>query len=153
MKYEKVVVGGTFDFLHDGHKAILSKAFEVGEGVLIGIVSDHVSFEKNSSDVMSLENRLEMLEGFLKKRGWLDRAEIREISDPIGPADTDGDLEAIVITEETISGAEKINQLRSRKGLNELEVVEIPLVIADDGEPISSARIRAGEIDPHGNLK
>ncbi len=145
MKYKKAVVGGTFDFLHDGHKAILSKAFEVGEKVLIGIVSNHESLEKDSSEVMSLKNRLSDLEKFLKKRDWIDRAEIRKISDPIGPADKDEDLEVIVVTEETFSGAERINQMRSDNGLNELDIIELPLLLADDEKPLSSERIRSGK--------
>ncbi len=153
MKYEKVVVGGTFDSLHDGHKAILSKAFEIGNRVLIGIVSNHTGLEKDSSEIMSLEKRLEELKKYLRRMDWINRAEFEKISDSIGPADEDEELEAIVVTKETHQGAERINEIRSEKGLSDLEIVEIPLVLADDGEPISSVRIRSGEIDSHGNLK
>lgn len=153
MKYEKVAVGGTFDFLHDGHKSILSRAFEIGDQVLIGIASDQMELRKDSVGVPPLENRMSELTDFLKERGWLNRAELEVISDIAGPAADDEELEAIVVSEETRSGAEKINEIRSERGLHNLDIVEIPLVIADDGKPISSIRIRYGEIDVHGNVK
>ncbi len=153
MKYEKVVVGGTFDFLHDGHKAILSKAFEIGDRVLIGLVSDKMELWKDAAGVPPMDKRKKGLEDFLGEKGWLDRAEFEFISDPIGPAGDDEEIEAIVVSDETASRAEKINEIRSDKGLEELDIVEIPLVLADDGEPISSIRVRYKEIDVHGNVK
>ena len=39
-KYDLVATGGTFDVIHVGHLALLSKAFEVGKKVIIGVSSD-----------------------------------------------------------------------------------------------------------------
>ena len=41
----KAAVAGTFDILHDGHKALLSRAFEVGDTVVVGITSDRMAGE------------------------------------------------------------------------------------------------------------
>lgn len=153
MSYEKVALGGTFEFLHDGHKAILSKAFEVGDRVLIGVVSDKMELKKDSVGIQPLENRMEGLKKYLKDSGRLGRAELKVITDPVGPAADDEELEAIVVSEETRPKAEEINELRKEKGLDSLDIVEIPFVLADDERPISSIRIRYGEIDEHGNIK
>lgn len=153
MKYKKVVVGGTFDYLHDGHRVLLKKAFEVGERVLIGITSDQMLLEKDSAGVQPLSVRMRALEDFLREKGWFERARISMISDSVGSAGGDEELEAIVVTDETEDGAEKINEVRAEKGLDPLEVIKIPYVLAEDGKPISSIRIRYGEMDIHGKLK
>lgn len=153
MKYKKAVVGGTFDYLHDGHKEILAKAFEIGERVLVGITSDQMLLEKDSVGIQPLDVRREKLEEFLCEKGWFQRADIEVISDPVGPSADDEDLEAIVVTEETKPRAEEINELRVERGLDHLEIVEVPFVLAEDGRPISSVRVRYGEIDVHGKLK
>ena len=38
--FQAVAMGGTFDEIHAGHIVLLSKAFEEGEKVVIGITSD-----------------------------------------------------------------------------------------------------------------
>ena len=60
--------------------------------------------------------------------------------------------EAIVVSEETAPKAEELNRLRAQRGLRPLELVVIPMVLAEDGKPISTTRIRAGEIDRAGRL-
>ena len=39
-RFRVVATGGTFDEIHAGHIALLSKAFEVGDKVIIGVTSD-----------------------------------------------------------------------------------------------------------------
>ncbi|MEM3586519.1 MAG: hypothetical protein QXO71_04275 [Candidatus Jordarchaeaceae archaeon] len=62
----------------------------------------------------------------------------------------DSGLEALVATEETLSGVKKINIIRKEKGLPPLEVVLVPLILDQYGQRISSTRIREGKIDTQG---
>ena len=39
----RVAVGGTFQPLHDGHKTLLRKAFELSKNVDIGLTSDEMA--------------------------------------------------------------------------------------------------------------
>lgn len=152
MKFKKIAVGGTFDYIHDGHLAILAKAFELGEQVLIGITSNEMQLVKDSAGIPPLEVRRRELLEVLSSRGWVGRAEVYVISDPFGPAVDDPELEAIVVSPETRPRAEEINKFRTTKGFKQLEIIDIPFVLAEDGLPISSIRIRYGEIDIHGKL-
>ncbi len=43
VKFKGVAVGGSFDPFHKGHRELLTKAFEIGEKVFIGVVSDKFS--------------------------------------------------------------------------------------------------------------
>jgi len=152
MKFKRIAVGGTFDYLHDGHVTILAKAFELGGHVLIGITSDEMQLVKDSAGIQPLEVRKQALLELLRSRDWLELAEVYIISDPFGPTIDDPELEAIVVSPETRRRAEELNELRASKGLTTLEIIQIPFVLAEDGTPISSIRIRYGEIDIHGKL-
>lgn len=152
MKFKKVVVGGTFDYLHDGHVVILAKAFELGNEVIVGICADEMELRKDSAGIQPLEFRMKALLDLLSSRGWLEKTRIRIIFDPFGPAIEDASLEAIVVSPETRARAEELNRLRVAMGLAPLQIVEIPFVLAEDGKPISTIRVRYGEIDVHGKL-
>lgn len=152
-QFEIVAVGGTFDEFHRGHRALLKKAFEVGNHVLIGLCSDDfVKKLKKPHRIASYEKRLDELKNFLGKRGVLERAEIVPLNDPYGVTVSKNRLDAIVVSEETEPRAREINEKRKRNGFPILKIVVIDMVLAEDYFPISSTRIWLEEIDREGHL-
>jgi len=152
-KFRKVAVGGTFDELHKGHRSLLVKAFEVGEIVLIGLCTDEFVKKMGKPHVTApYETRLNELQAFLQKSNLSDKAEVIPLNDPYGKTLTDKCIEALVVSEETEKIAVKINQKRSEKSLPLLEIVAISMVPAENCKPISTTRIRKGEIDREGHL-
>ncbi len=152
-KFRKVAVGGTFDELHKGHRRLLVKAFEVGEIVLIGLCTDEFVKKMGKPHVTApYETRLKELQAFLRKASLDGKVEITPLNDPYGKTLTDKCIEALVVSEETEKIAVNINQKRSEKSLPQLEIVTISMVPAENYEPISTTRIRKGEIDREGHL-
>jgi pantetheine-phosphate adenylyltransferase len=154
-KFKTVAVGGTFDEFHKGHRALLMKAFEVGEKVLIGLSSDDFAEKlrrEKKHDIVCYENRLADLKGFLKQHGFLERAEIIPLNDAYGVTLSQGHLDALVVSRETEYMAQEINKKREKKGLKPLSIIVVEMVPAENHVPISTTRIRRGEIDREGHL-
>jgi cytidyltransferase-like protein len=152
-KFRKVAVGGTFDELHKGHRRLLVKAFEIGENVLIGLCTDEFVKRMGKPHVTaSYEARLKELQAFLERSSLIDKAEIIPLNDPYGNTLTDKCIEALVVSEETEKVAIQITQKRSEAQLPSLEIVTISMVPAENYKPISTTRIRKGEIDREGHL-
>ncbi len=150
-RYQKVVVGGTFDRLHLGHKALLRKAFEVGKYVYIGMTSDEMIKDKPYAEkILPYEVRLRDLLKFLEVNRYKNYR-IVKINSAIGFADRIKSLDAIVVSEETYKGALLVNKARREKGLKPLDIVTISIIKSKLGGKISSSLIRAGLIDPFGN--
>ncbi len=146
----RVVVGGTFYPLHDGHKALLKKACELsnGGGLFIGLTSDKMAKSK-SHKVDDYRTRYDAIMKFIASQGI--KPEIIKLDDPYGPTLYE-DFDYIVVSPETNPNALKINEIRREKGLKPIEIVLVDYVLADDGLPISSTRISRGEIDEHGKV-
>jgi pantetheine-phosphate adenylyltransferase len=152
-KFRKVAVGGTFDEFHKGHKVLLMKAFEIGEHVLIGLCSDEFVNKMGKPHATApYEDRLKELCAFLTSLGVSEKAEIVPLNDPYGNTLADRCIEALVVSEETEKTAIKINQKRSEARLPPLTIVTISMVPAENCKPISTTRIREGEIDREGHL-
>ena len=152
-KFRKVAVGGTFDEFHKGHKVLLIKAFEVGEKVLIGLCTDEFVKKMGKPHITApYEARLNELQTFLKISDLGSKAEIVPLHDPYGKTLTDRCIEALVVSQETEKIAIKINQKRSETHLPPLTIVTISMVPAENYKPISTTRIRKGEIDREGHL-
>lgn len=152
-RLKAVGVGGTFDELHKGHRALLLKAFEAGETVQIGLCTDEfVRKLGKNHEIAPYEEREKEIRSFLEKTGSLGRAEIIPISTSHGTADTSKELEAIVVSQETERVALDINRTRKQNGLPPLKVFTITMVPAENHVSISSTRIRHGEIDREGHM-
>ncbi len=150
--YHHVVAGGTFDALHRGHREFLSRAFASGERVTIGLTSDaYVRRFKQQTTIRSFGERKKTLVDWCKTQGVENRVNIVAIDNIYGPAIL-GDFDAIVATSETRANAIDINTVRKERGLPELAIIDVPMVPAEDDKPISSTRVRNGEIDREGHL-
>ncbi len=145
----RVGLGGTFNVLHRGHRALLDKAFEVGDVVLVGITSDAFAGERKTG-VRPLAERRERLEAYLRTKG--DNWTVSVIDDVPGHMDQRTDVTALVVSPETRRAAEGINRGRIARGLQPLQLVEVPHVLADDFLPISAHRVEQGDIDIEGRL-
>lgn len=149
--FQTVIVGGTFDKIHKGHVAILTRAFGEGQRVIIGLTSDAYVAKYKKSPAGTYEQRKDALLKWLSDNGYQNRVTIVPIDDPYEPAASEP-YNAIVVTSETRERGEEINTQRDRRNLAPLTLIEVPLITAEDGLPISSTRVKAGVIDATGHL-
>jgi cytidyltransferase-like protein len=150
-RYRRVAVGGTFDKLHKGHEKLIDKAFDIGKHVLIGLTADKML--KNNTKLFPTApyaSRKKALLRYLKKKGVKSTYQIVPLVTPYGVTLSDGELEALVVSYKTSSRAKEINMLREERGLKPLKLIIIEMVLSEDGLPISTTRIKRGEIDRDG---
>lgn len=148
MRFKKVCVGGTFDLFHKGHEKLIERAFSIGEKVFIGIMGGSL---KTVHKVEPYEKRHQRVVEFLKEKNLLSRASIGKIDNPYSNSMLP-EFEAIVVSEETRPNAERINEMRKKRGAKPLKIEQIPWVRAEDGTIISSTAIRKGLVDRDGKL-
>jgi pantetheine-phosphate adenylyltransferase len=146
----RVCLGGTFEFLHIGHQRLLEKALELagpGGTVLIGVTTDEFSRQKGIHE--TYDERVARLHRYLEDHAHGTSLCIVPLDDPYGPA-VEGELDAIIVSPETKSSADNLNRERQQHGKPSLKIIEVPYVLAQDGKPVSSTRIRTGEITADG---
>ena len=146
---KKVIIGGTFEVLHRGHKVFLKKAFSLGK-VFIGLVSDNMARKIKRRKVRSFKNRKKDLSLFIKKE-FKTKPRIIKIKDKFGPT-LKKDFDYIVVSPETHGGALLINKERKKRNKKTIKIIKIKLVLAKDKKPLSSTRILKGEINKEGRL-
>jgi pantetheine-phosphate adenylyltransferase len=142
----KAVVGGTFAFLHKGHRKLLSKAFSIGDSIYIGLTTDkYVKSHKPASQ--SYRKRRAQLIEFASK--YRKAYKISPLRDKYGPTLTE-DFDYIIVSPETVQVAREINAIRKENHIHPIRITIVGYTKAYDGKPISSTRIARGEIDGQG---
>jgi pantetheine-phosphate adenylyltransferase len=153
-KYRLVAMGGTFDEIHIGHLSLFSKAFEVSDKVIIGVTSDEFASKARRKNNLNhnYNQRVANVKKIIEKRFGFNNYQITKLDDEYGPTPLSADVDALVASSETANKGVEINKMRWKNGLKPLNIILVDMMKAEDGNPISSSRIRAGEIDASGKL-
>ena len=163
--YAEVVIGGTFDRLHAGHKLLLSAAcLCASKRVLVGVTDAPMLVKKVGAEVIQpLDLRNVTVTEFMaavkpqllvesvgisvSKRRPRPNVISRDVSerlwlkDPFGPSIVEKSLSCIVVSQETVAGGNAVNKRRVQNGLDELAVVVIDCVDGDADESDASGKL------------
>ncbi len=151
-EFQLVAMGGTFDIIHKGHLTLLGGAFSVSDNVIIGLTSDELAKKKGKKLNHDYIKRYDSLRQAIETNFPGKLYHISKLDNDFGPAVIEGDVQALVVSDETAPQVDALNKLRQEKGLRPVKMVMVPLVLAKDGKRISTTRIRSSEIDTQGNL-
>lgn len=120
--------------------------------MVIGVTSDAFALREGKKPDQRYEERVGALEALLRQRFPGRKYLIAKLDDYFGPAITTPEVQAIVVSRETAKRVPIANAQREAKGSPPLKIVTVDYIMADDHKPISSTRIRNGEIDPEGRV-
>jgi cytidyltransferase-like protein len=142
-KYNKVLVGGTFDRLHLGHKLLLTKALNITCNQLIVGITDKTMLKNKV--LFELIEPIEIRINNVKK--YLEELNVHQVKITIiiiynkySISVTDETLDAIVLTDETLNTGLDINSIREINKLKPLKIVQIKRT------KISSSMLRINDI-------
>ena len=151
-QFTLVAMGGTFDIIHKGHLTLLAKAFSISSNVIIGLTSDELAEKRGKKTLNDYKKRFETLTNIIKTNFPNHLFQISKLDNDFGPAVLEENVQALVVSDETGNQGEILNQLRAEKNLSPVKIVIVPMVLAQDGNRISTTRIKNSEIDIDGNV-
>ena len=147
VRYNTVAVGGTFDRFHAGHRLLLAVTAMVAKtAVFVGISSDKLLQNKNLKDKLECyQDREHAAVSFMEVVNPALEVTPGPLTDPLVPplCATEESFDAIVVSEETISGAHEINRVRHDLGFHPLAIVVVGLLYHKDScTKLSSSDLR-----------
>lgn len=147
--YQVVGLGGTFDHFHDGHATFLNFAANQGRHLKIGITDEKLTLHKKwAASIQPYATRAQAVAQYCYAHNISH--EIFRLTDIYGPTIEKSEIQALVVTEATIGGAQAINSLRLKLNLRALPVHVCNLLRISTGETLSSTLIRAGKCNRSG---
>lgn len=147
-KYDVVVVGGTFDRLHLGHRLLLTTAaWATKKKLWIGVTgADLLTHKAYAKLIAPFDQRANAASRCAREaRPDLSNISVAELHDPAGPAATDSSISAMVVSRETSKSASEINSYRVENGLPVMVIISVDL-LGGGAVKLSSSTLRAQDI-------
>ncbi|CCD23094.1 putative pantetheine-phosphate adenylyltransferase NDAI_0B00600 [Naumovozyma dairenensis CBS 421] len=147
-EYKVTALGGTFDHIHDGHKILLTMAaFLTSDRLIVGVTDEELLVNKKYKEQLeNFDKRCLNVMTFVHLVKPSLRVEIVPIKDVCGPTGTVPEIEALVVSRETIAGGQVVNDTRQQRKMHPLaiHVVNVLGGNEEDGwrEKLSSTEVR-----------
>ncbi|KAF0909368.1 hypothetical protein E2562_035809 [Oryza meyeriana var. granulata] len=128
--YGSVVLGGTFDRLHDGHRRLLKASADLArDRIVVGVCTGPMLAKKEYAELIEpVEKRMKAVEEYIKSVKPELIVQVEPIEDPYGPSIIDDKLDAIIVSKETLNGGLAVNRKREEKRLPLLKVEVVDLL-------------------------
>ena len=143
----RAILGGTFNVIHEGHKALIGKAFELSNDVMIGLATDEFA-AKGRKRLNPYYLRMKGLILFLESIGRT--AEIFPLADQFGEA-VRMEKGYLVVSKETEKTGLLINEKRIAEGREPMFISVIDMVKNNSGTVIHARNIISGEMSRTGD--
>lgn len=143
-RYDVVVVGGTFDRLHAGHRLLLTAAAWAScRKLWIGVASVSLLGRKAHAELIyPFQQRAQGAADFARSvRPDLETVDVAELTDAAGPSGTEASVNAMVVSRETRSSADKINAARVEAGLPLMTIITVD-ILSGGAAKLSSSALR-----------
>jgi len=149
-RYKTVGLGGTFDHFHNGHASFIEFAAGLADQLIIGVTDPELTkFKPYQEIIQPYFKRAQFVHRFCQRHQI--KHQITRLIDPFGPTiDPDTKIDALAVTESTIAGGDKINEIRRGMKLRDLPIHIHKLLKDEDGETLAAFRIRSGVVNREG---
>jgi pantetheine-phosphate adenylyltransferase len=145
--------------MHEGHKQLLRTASNCTGYLVVGLTTDHYLDQCSGKELRELipgyGERHERLKAYIETiRRPGDSFRILPVEGPVDDCSSCrfGQYTRAIFTGEEPAKVSAINTRRRASGLYEVRIEIVPRTLTQDGQRISSTRIRRGEITPEGKL-
>ncbi|MFQ6123054.1 MAG: pantetheine-phosphate adenylyltransferase [Candidatus Heimdallarchaeota archaeon] len=144
--FKLCLYGGTFDRLHVAHRVLLEVALTLAKQVAIGVTSDEMVQGKMAAEkIQPFKERVKQLKEYLANGNFQGRFQIAQLTKPEGISEELADADAMIVSEETHPMLDKINAVRSSRGLTPLVKIFVPYILTNSGRPYRSTDLRLEE--------